>query len=146
MVNGGLNAQVWPRKGTDPHLEQKKGGAGYSKLLSELIYYRRPEKCCQYKNATLTLGPGRESWQGARAAGAGGWVRRGGGVLGDRLLPRAFRRARVFWAAPARAICPILARLPLSRAPPHPNTTTSLPVAAGRSAASAAARASGVWA
>ena len=41
------------------------------------------------------------------------------------------------WSAPVLAICPILARLLLSRSPPQPNNTTSLPVAAGRSAAGA---------
>ena len=50
------------------------------------------------------------------------------------------------WSAPVLAMCPISARFPASRSPPQPNKTTSLLVAAGRSAASAAANASGVCA
>ena len=44
------------------------------------------------------------------------------------------------------AAAPISGRLPGSRSPPAPNTTTRRPMTCGRSAASAVASASGVWA
>ena len=44
------------------------------------------------------------------------------------------------------AISPITGRLPRSRSPPQPNTTTSLPLANGRKVASTVSSASGLWA
>ena len=44
------------------------------------------------------------------------------------------------------AMRPMIGRLPVSRSPPQPSTQMSLPGANGRSASSAAARASGLWA
>ena len=44
------------------------------------------------------------------------------------------------------AISPMIGRLPRSRSPPAPNTTTTRPVVKGRSDASALSSASGLWA
>ena len=58
------------------------------------------------------------------------------------------RKRLALWTAEevAEATSPICARLPMSRSPPAPNTVISRPETCGRSAAIAAASASGVCA
>jgi hypothetical protein len=64
------------------------------------------------------------------------------GNVRDLLLPGVSTAKSAFRSA----IPPIPGRLPRSRSPPQPKTTTSLRVANGRTASSARSSASGVWA
>ena len=69
---------------------------------------------------------------------------RGGSRPGSSV--RGLSSVTIASSASRAAISPISGRLPASRSPPQPNTTTSRPAVCGRSASSALASASGLWA
>ncbi|MCY1301922.1 hypothetical protein D9M70_515590 [compost metagenome] len=59
---------------------------------------------------------------------------------------RGLSSVTIVTSASLVAISPMIGRLPLSRSPPQPKTTTTRPVVNGRTEASTFSSASGLWA
>ncbi len=119
-----LSPTIWPVSWPLPAITRTSSGASVATAAS-MAAARSP--------ISVTLaGP----WAPARIAArmAAGASERG---LSSVTITASARRA---------AIAPMIGRLPVSRSPPQPNTTTSRPCASGRRVASTFSSASGLWA